>query len=67
LKEVSHDEKWHIAWIKNKLDELAKEEEGGIAKAEAAMDKYREIDRQVYEGLLEKEREVFGGQLAHTS
>lgn len=67
LKEVSHDEKWHIAWIRNKLDDLAAAEEGGAEKAAAAMEKYREIDRQVYEGLLEKEREAFGGQLAHSS
>lgn len=67
LKEVSHDEKWHIAWIRNKLEDLAAAEEGGAAKAASAMEKYREIDRQVYEGLLEKEREAFGGQLAHTS
>jgi hypothetical protein len=67
LKEVSQDEKWHISWIRNKLDELAAAEEDGPAKAEAAMEKYREIDRQVYEGLLQKEREAFGGQLAHSS
>lgn len=67
LKEVSQDEKWHIAWIKNKLDDLAAQEEGGAEKAAAAMEKYREIDRQVYQGLLDKERETFGGQLAHTS
>ena len=67
LKEVSQDEKWHVAWIKNKLDDLAEAEDGGKDKAAAAMAKYREIDRQVYEGLLAKEREHFGGQLAHTS
>lgn len=67
LQEVSQDEKWHIAWIKNKLDDLAAQEEGGVEKAAAAMEKYREIDRQVYQGLLDKERETFGGQLAHTS
>ena len=67
LKEVSNDEKWHISWIKNKLDELAASEQGGEEKAVAAMEKYREIDRQVYEGLLAKERAHFGGQLAHTS
>lgn len=67
LQEVSHDEKWHIAWIRNKLEDLAAEEEGGAQKAAAALEKYQEIDRQVYEGLLALERETFGGQLAHTS
>jgi bacterioferritin (cytochrome b1) len=64
LKEVTRDEKWHIAWIKGKLDELATAE-GGAARAQAAMEKYREIDRQVYGALVEKEREAFGGGLAH--
>jgi bacterioferritin (cytochrome b1) len=67
LKEVSQDEKWHISWIRNKLDELAAGEEGGKEKAAAALEKYQEIDRQVYESLLQKEREHFGGRLAHTS
>ena len=66
LNEVSKDEKWHIAWIKGKLYELA-ESQGGKERAEAAMEKYREIDRQVYAALLEKEREAFGGQLAHSA
>jgi bacterioferritin (cytochrome b1) len=67
LQEVSHDEKWHISWIRNKLEDLAAAEEGGEQKAAAAMEKYREIDRQVYESLLAMEREAFGGQLAHSS
>ena len=66
LQEVSTDEKWHIAWIKGKLFELA-EAEGGKERAEAALAKYGEIDRQVYQELLDKERETFGGRLAHTS
>jgi bacterioferritin (cytochrome b1) len=64
LKEVSHDEKWHIAWIRAKLNELAANE-GGAVRVEAALEKYREIDRQVYADLLEKERQEFGGGLAH--
>lgn len=67
LNEVSHDEKWHIAWIRNKLDDIAAAEEGGSEKAAAALEKYGEIDREVYESLLAKERETFGGHLAHTS
>jgi bacterioferritin (cytochrome b1) len=66
LQEVSQDEKWHITWIRNKLFEIA-EAEGGRERAEAALEKYAEIDRQVYEALLAKEREAFGGQLAHES
>lgn len=67
LREVSQDEKWHISWIRNKLDEIAAEEAGGSEKVEAALEKYKEIDRLVYESLLEMEREQFGGRLAHSS
>ena len=62
LKEVTKDEKWHISWVKQKLFELAAEEggEGGKEKAEAAMEKYREIDREVYADLRAKELAAFG-------
>jgi len=63
LHEVTKDEKWHISWIKGKLDEIAASE-GGPARVEAAMQKYRDIDAQVYGALLEKEREAFDGGLA---
>ena len=66
LEEVSKDEKWHITWIRNRLYEIA-EAEGGRERADAALEKYREIDRQVYAALLEKERETFGGTLAHAA
>ena len=59
LKEVTKDEKWHIAWIRAKLMELAAED-GGEEKALAAMEKYRRIDEEVYAELRAKEIEVFG-------
>jgi bacterioferritin (cytochrome b1) len=58
LREVSKDEKWHIAWIRGKLEELAAAQ-GAQAEVEAALEKYRRIDREVYEELLEKERQAF--------
>lgn len=60
LKAVTKDEKWHIAWIRGKLMEIAAEEEGGEEKADAAMQKYREIDELVYGELRAKEIAVFG-------
>ena len=60
LREVTKDEKWHIAWIKGKLEEIATVEVGGIEKMHAALERYREIDRQVYGELLAKERATFG-------
>jgi len=59
LREVTKDEKWHISWIRNKLEEIAKAE-GSEDKMHEALAKYREIDRQVYAELQEKERAVFG-------
>jgi len=59
LKEVTQDEKWHIAWIRAKLMEIAAEE-GGEEKAHAAMEKYRKIDEEVYGELRAKEIAVFG-------
>ena len=61
LKEVTKDEKWHIAWIRAKLMEIAAEE-GGEPKAEAALAKYRAIDEQVYGELRAKEIAVFGAE-----
>jgi rubrerythrin len=60
LESVSRDEKWHISWIRGRLEQMAQETEGGVVKMNEALDRYREIDRQVYAELLEKEREVFG-------
>ncbi len=58
LQEVSKDEKWHITWIRNKLEALAKAE-GAEDKMRQALERYTEIDRQVYGELQEKERQAF--------
>lgn len=63
LKEVTKDEKWHISWIHGKLLELAAQE-GGEEQANAAMDRYRAIDAQVYGELRAKEIAVFGEAVA---
>ena len=59
LSEVTKDEKWHIAWIKGKLEDIATSEPGGIEKMNTALQRYRDIDRQVYDELLAKERRIF--------
>lgn len=61
LKEVTKDEKWHISWIRGKLMELA-EAEGGVEKAEAAIEKYRQIDAEVYGELQAKEAAILGAR-----
>lgn len=59
LHEVTKDEKWHIAWVQNKLEEIARES-GMEERMHAAIARFREIDRLAYEELLAKERAVFG-------
>jgi bacterioferritin (cytochrome b1) len=66
LKAVTKDEKWHIAWIRAKLMELAAQD-GGEERAHAAMAKYREIDEAVYAELRAKEIAVFGEQAVSSS
>ncbi len=59
LHEVTKDEKWHIGWIKNALQEMARAN-GGEGKMRASLQRYRDIDRQVVADLMVKERETFG-------
>jgi bacterioferritin (cytochrome b1) len=61
LEEVSKDEKWHISWIRSKLEEIARSE-SALDKMEEALARYREIDEHVYGELLAKERAAFGNQ-----
>jgi bacterioferritin (cytochrome b1) len=37
LQQVSKDEKWHISWMRAKLEELAAETEAGVAKMNEAL------------------------------
>jgi len=66
LQEVTKDEKWHIAWIRAKLEEIA-EAEGATDKMHEALARYQEIDRQVYAELLAKERALFNEPVAAVS
>lgn len=60
LCQVSQDEKWHIAWIRKKLEEIAAETEDGVARMHESLAKYREVDEQVYRELLALEKSTFG-------
>jgi bacterioferritin (cytochrome b1) len=66
LAEVTKDEKWHIAWIKAKLEEIAAAD-GGVERTHAALARYRDIDGQVYGELLAKERATFGEATPHAA
>ncbi|MGH7933234.1 MAG: ferritin-like domain-containing protein [Candidatus Binataceae bacterium] len=54
LKAVTEDETWHLSWIEKRMRELAREE-GNEALADKALNRYREIDREVYATLAADE------------
>ena len=54
LKDVTEDENWHLAWIEKKLREIAVAE-GSEEHAERALERYREIDREVWATLAADE------------
>ncbi len=59
LHEVSKDETWHIGWIKDELVQMARAN-GGEAKMQNTLQRYRDIDAQVVSELVAKERAAFG-------
>lgn len=44
LHEVTKDEKWHVAWVRNKLEEIAREREAE-EQIRATIARFQEIDR----------------------
>ncbi len=59
LREVTKDEKWHISWVRNKLEELARER-GEEDRMREAIERFERIDQEVYAELRAKEQAVFG-------
>lgn len=57
LKAVTEDETWHLSWIEKKMREIARAE-GAEAKADAALERYRAIEREVYATLAADEAEL---------
>jgi bacterioferritin (cytochrome b1) len=54
LKAVTEDETWHLSWIEKKMREIARNE-GSEQDADTALERYREIDREVYATLAADE------------
>ena len=54
LKAVTEDESWHLSWIEKKMREIAREA-GSERDADQALERYREIDREVYAALAADE------------
>jgi len=57
LNAVMEDETWHLSWIEKKMREIAREE-GNEQRAIDALERYRQIDREVYETLAADEAEL---------
>jgi bacterioferritin (cytochrome b1) len=57
LKAVTKDESWHLSWIEKKMREIA-HAQGVDAQADAALERYRRIDREVWAGLAADEAEL---------
>jgi hypothetical protein len=57
LEAVTKDEPWHLDWIRRKAREMA-EAAGDPERVDRALERYREIDRQVVEDLKDFERRL---------
>ena len=57
LKSVTEDEAWHLAWIEREMRMLARDE-GDEKRADAALERYRAIDREVWATLSADEAEM---------
>ena len=60
LKAVTEDETWHLSWIEKKMHELA-EQQGRSEHADRALERFRQIDREVYATLAADEAELMRG------
>jgi len=60
LRGVTEDETWHLSWIEKKMRELA-EKEGRSEHADRALERFRQIDREVYATLAADEAELMRG------
>jgi bacterioferritin (cytochrome b1) len=60
LRAVTHDETWHVDWIRRKARELAARN-GEPGRVDDALRRYREIDRSVMAELAQVEEALAGG------
>lgn len=55
LDELTNDEKWHISWIEEWMTRLA-QAGGSEARVRAQLERYRQIEDEVFESFKEEER-----------
>jgi bacterioferritin (cytochrome b1) len=56
LQSVTEDESWHLSWIEKKMREIAGSNSNGLA--DQILNRYRQIDREVYATLAADEAEL---------
>ncbi len=57
LNAAMEDEPWHLSWIEKKMHDIAREQ-GNEQRAIDSLERYRQIDREVYETLAADEAEL---------
>jgi len=58
ISEIMEDERWHIQWIREALDNMA--DEYGEENISQTLNRYREADRDVYKSTTREHRERLG-------
>jgi len=59
LDELSNDEKWHISWTEEWMTRLA-HVAGSQARVRAQLERYRQIENDIFESFKEEERRWLG-------
>jgi rubrerythrin len=59
LQQVTDDERWHVAWMRDELDRRMRNDPAACERVRELMERYRTIDEQVYAELSARERQAF--------
>jgi bacterioferritin (cytochrome b1) len=67
LQVISSDEEWHLTWMRDKLDEITRNDPVAQERVRQVVARYRRVEEIVYGELLARERDVFGVPLETSS
>jgi rubrerythrin len=59
LRQVTDDERWHVAWMRDELGRRMRDDPATCERIRTLMERYRAIDEQVYAELSARERQAF--------
>jgi rubrerythrin len=60
LRAICSDEEWHLEWMREKLEEITRDDPVARQRAHAMSERYRQIEEEVYGTLAARERDAFG-------